>query len=574
MLTVRVTCLRTEGRAREAALAPLILAGQVSPLLSDDGLAALSPEPLLDILPLCILPLFSAPLLKLSESRHVPNTHVLFPVLGPLSRLMSSAAERSVLRLGGADVQRLLLGSHSSSEAGPRPGVVQRFVDQASRLEVEFTQSEASRSEKGSPQLSSAADLTAMWTALKTYLFISVQLFDAVLEGVVTTLPSPVSAFVELPTFTAQWRAGRSVPETTTNIAPYVLELLKMHILGLMKLAFVTFSISNDSDSEQNAASGESSSGSTARQITSYEIYNRFTTYRHAFYGSLEVVKSDSAASTALLSTLMQTVPSMNAGIEHAWHPRAKLSIFFDVAEQLVGSIPHDLLVSTVLPLARPYLTNASYTAPFESAHSCVLAIFEAKRSPVCQELMPFYVESLLSAFPQHMSAEQISHALCTVAGCLSDVDDAEAYWVVDRLEREIKGHEEKQAASRDQGSMDQRRLDLQLCLIDLLPYVNLVLLRSLLATVRAYILEAVATTPSEPARALPAPSETSAAMGSDVNTSSGPQTATSLESEEERGDAREQLCARTFRALNGMDDTARQEGVRWWLENREDFGV
>lgn len=38
--------------------------------------------------------------------------------------------------------------------------------------------------------------------------------------------------------------------------------------------------------------------------------------------------------------------------------------------------------------------------------------------------------------------------------------------------------------------------------------------------------------------------------------------------------DARLHLCEQTFAALAGLDASTREEGVRWWLDERERFGV
>lgn len=224
-------------------------------------------------------------------------------------------------------------------------------------------------------------------------------------------------------------------------------------------------------------------------------------------------------------------------------------------------------------------------------------------------------------AFPQHLSSSQLSHALSTVIACLSDLDDARAYHVIERLEREIGDTSPSAGGSAAQGRRGggaggkrkkgelsfeppaappqtpaqapspaqlageklldtqgdnergaeeaaQRVLQLQLAYIDALPYVNLVLLRSVLSRVRGYILDARAAEGNS--RGLLKDGE----EGKGELDAAQMETQAELGGEEGEGSPHLQLCRRTFKALNGMDDTARQEGVRWWLECREEFGV
>lgn len=596
-----VEAARRADRAREASLVPLLLAGQVAPLLSDSGLTSLSPEAILRLIPLSILPLFSRPLLHLSSNPQElrnPTTHALFPCLGPLSRLLASAAETAVLKMRGNDVQALLLGSADTNSAG----ALSQIVDLATQLERDFASSNyLSAAAAGSE---AEAQLTDTWKSLKSLLFVAVQLFDAVLDALVTTLPSPVTTIHEPAVWVAQWQqqhsqdatSAASLPTTTTNIPPHVLEILKLQVLGLMRLSFVTFSITSG---------GEGSNGSEAlqRAVTSNDIYNRFTTYRHAFYGSLEVIRSDWAAATTLYEELLRASEGLAASSSSApppaWVTRSRLVVLLDSAEQLLVSLPGSILSDSLLPLCRPHLlpsyssSGGADVATFESSHACLLALFEAKRPQrLVKDVMPFYVEALLKGHAQGLitgageaddgdegggqvgQQGQLSHALCTVVACMSDVDDARCYWVVKRLEEEVRARTGKE--------QQRQRLDVQLALVDLLPVVNLVLLRSVLGTVRGYILE------EKPATALLDGEETAEDGSSKAVDVKGKGRASDESSEAvERSDAvaapittppsspaHALLCSRTFNALNSMDDTARQEGVRWWLDHRREFGV
>ncbi|PWN22535.1 hypothetical protein BCV69DRAFT_311333 [Microstroma glucosiphilum] len=617
---------QTQGEAKRAlvqsqSLIPLLLAAQVASSLTEESLNSISAEPVLEVVPDAILSLFPAERLSLSPdsaSRSTPLTHALFPLLGPLSRLVSSAAEKVAETSRAEEVTRLLY-TGSSGEGAGGGGVVSKFVNTASQLHDRFVAAKIGDAVMRDLDEASRTALTDTWSALKSFLFVTIQLFDGVLDGLVEVLPSPVFAVSQYET-----QADLAVSlHPTSNIPLHILQILTLQLQGLMNLSFITFSLTNPA-----GATGQSGEADPS-QITSNEIYERFTTYRHAFYGALEVLKTDKGASTYLVSSLEKELPPLDASIEHAWHPRSKLTLFLDVCEQLVGSLPDEVIEEMVLQRCRPYLRDATYPGPFESAHSCVLAIFEGKKR-VCKALAPFYIECVIESFPQHLSPSQLSHALCTVIACLSDLDDARAYYVVERLEREIgdtspesgsgsgggstvagstrrrKGELrfEPPAASTsppspspaqlagekmltttdgqggnsdDEASSAQRTLQLQLAYIDALPYVNLVLLRSVLSKVRGYILDARAA-------------EGGLGGSEKLETNSGDkreekegeedagQTNSKTEADMEGGEGEAsphlQLCRRTFKALNGMDDTARQEGVRWWLECREEFGV
>ncbi|CAO1636069.1 unnamed protein product [Parajaminaea phylloscopi] len=554
--------------AREASLVPLMLAAQAAPLVSENVLNGLVPEHLLRVVPLSVLPLFEEHNLKFSTSSSPPAspvTHVLFPCLGPLSRLLAVAGAQAALKLRAEDVEAVLLGgaptrpdaarrffrmSTPTSVPRNRDGAITQIVNLAAQLEARFNASGMGHDVSDVPDSGAKASSTEVWTALKSFLFLAVQLFDSVLDSLVSVLPSPITQYPPAAHDSTSEQGPSVLAVATTNIPPHILNILRTQIIGLMKVTFVTFSITRDTGGDD----------AKQHQVTSNEIYNRFTTYRHAFYGSLEVIKADIGASTSLVDSLQRDMDDSSLRLP-LWQEMAKVTVFLDVCEQLVQSLPESLIKSRILSTCRPHLRHDDsqpYSlAPFESAHSCVLAIFDAKRE-VSIDLMPFYVESVLQGFhKRQISAEQMNHALVTVVACLSDVDDARSYWVVERLEKEIREGPQPTVADADGAQTDEQvNLNLQLAVIDLLPMVNLVLLRSMLDTVRKYILEAAEL------------SRFASRHQAQVNHQELDDTS------EEGGSPQERLCARTFKALNRMDNTARQEGVRWWLENRADFGV
>jgi hypothetical protein len=373
------------------SLVPLLLVAQVTSNLTEDSISRINAEPVLEVVPDAILSLFTAERLSLSQDSSAlstPLTHALFPLLGPLSRLVSSAAEK-VAELARPEEATRLLYTGLSGESAQDGGVVSRFVTTASRLHDRFVISKIGDVAVKDLDEASKTALADTWSALKSFLFVTIQLFDGVLDGLVEVLPSPVFAVSRYET-----QADLAVHlRPTSNIPLHILEILTLQLQGLMKLSFITFSPTNPA-----GATGEASAADPS-QITSNEIYERFTTYRHAFYAALEVLKTDSGASVYLVSSLEKELPPLEARIEHAWHARSKLTLFLDVCEQLVGSLPDEMVEGRVLQRCRPYLRDATYPGPFESAHSCVLAIFEGKKR-VCKALAPFYVESVIEVSP------------------------------------------------------------------------------------------------------------------------------------------------------------------------------
>ncbi|CAO1632596.1 unnamed protein product [Sympodiomycopsis kandeliae] len=558
-------------------LGPILLAAQVSPHLSERALSTLKPEPILTLFPRALFPLFQKPYLTISQDLDqitTPQTHVLYPLLGPLSRILAAAGENALLYLSLQDVHRILLGhqpNQSKAQVDGGPGVLKEIFNLAGILHEEFLSNQAMSTSGGSEAL------TNLWTSLKAFLFISIQFFDSLLDGIVEVLPSPVYTLRSEEWYTKekeqhqkqkqkQKASSASAPAAdpllrTSNIPPTLTTILITQIETMMRLGFITFSVTNPAQAPTQVGKGKDSTVATGdndtaaggdtdpTKMTSNDLYDHFSTYRRAFYGSLEVVKSDLGASVELLDNLQAYLPAQGASSlseRSEWLLRAHQTIYLDASEQLISILPSSSISSQIIPYSQPYLLDATYPCLFESSHSCLLSIFETHSSNLCIDLMPYYLECLLKSFPKHLSNHQLSHTLSTIVSCISNIDDAKSYYIVERLEEVIKNPDRKlsfqpylQEEGEHKGEWEETKLQFQLAYIDLLPYVNLVLLRSLLNTIEGWILEAK--------------------QGDQNN---------------EEQSHKAQLCARTFKALGGMDDTARQEGVRWWLDKRESFGV
>lgn len=191
------------------------------------------------------------------------------------------------------------------------------------------------------------------------------------------------------------------------------------------------------------------------------------------------------------------------------------------------------------------------------------------------------------------MTAEQLEHAFTTVTSAVSERSDAITWWILKRLEEEVskarfevlgitspstskneiptsqsiesdyqnqqsEEEEDKEfTSSLQQSSLSpissiptsneakespssstisstlSKHTVLQLLYIAQLPNVNLVLLPSALRKIKEYI-----------------------------------------SSERKGGTERMRLCEKCWDGLGGLDASTREEGTRWWLANREDFGV
>lgn len=85
---------------------------------------------------------------------------------------------------------------------------------------------------------------------------------------------------------------------------------------------------------------------------------------------------------------------------------QSRTTYYFDVLEQLVGQLPDEYIESTVLAYLKPYLEVATQKAPFESAHSVVLAIFSQDKA-VAHQLAPYYTHLLLRVGASHLPEER-----------------------------------------------------------------------------------------------------------------------------------------------------------------------
>ncbi|KAM0787686.1 hypothetical protein ACM66B_003748 [Microbotryomycetes sp. NB124-2] len=324
-----------------------------------------------------------------------------------------------------------------------------------------------------------------------------------------------------------------------------------------------------------------------------------FSAWKGVWSGLMDVVAQGTETS---VEQLMGNLEPARLGQRHdRLVDRSEATFYLNASEQLMAKIGDRYAESIVLRCAYPYLEEARYRDTFESAHSVLLAVFATNKRCATQ-VAPWYSKLLLKACPSLMSASQLRLAYTTMIRCVSLSDDALAWYCIEQLIAAIEripvstslslhsspvnvlGQNKTQASPpqdidnpnlppgsqpRDYDAESQHpRLDeasnfspleqtclkssrgaLLLSLIDQTTSVNLVLLTSLLDNVwRLVKLEH---------------------GGLDQTTRVG-------EEANERGmSTREAFVNILFQRLGeGLDATKRAQGIKYWLERRDEFAV
>ncbi|EST05179.1 hypothetical protein PSEUBRA_005442 [Kalmanozyma brasiliensis GHG001] len=574
---------------------PLYMAAQLAPFVPDRKIHALDPVQLTSATSDAILSLFEGPdrtsfLSFLAQDVHTQTCgsdeqvqitvdasgdtakvlqsildSTLFPLLGPLSKLMSRALAKAVTSLTPDELSSLLLGTADTAlvpqggEAEFFPLLV-RMSRLSSRLEASWLDSPLVGATEDQIVDSSRALTKQLWSVFKTLLFSYTMVFDSMMDALVDMCPSPTltippTVISETEALVDSSLASRRWPYASTSNLPAPYLLIVQHVLATYShLYWITSTFGSDG----------------------------FDVYRKVFYSALDVIGRDGEACIQLLELI--SPPSIVTGdVEGNTAKRSATTYFLNVAEQLIPVLPDAFIESLILPLCRPYLEDTRFSDTFESAHSVVLALYSAHKRCIL-DLAPFYVRLLIDSFPARLTAAQFEYAMSTVVAAISDRSDSVAWWVMRQIAEEVdherlsaptatmggkiiqsggfaessgatkadlveatensdSAHPGDAPASTDttttpthegEGEYD-RQTHLQLCLISCVPGVNLVLLRSALRLVEAYIVQ---------------------------------------HRNAEGGGERIALCQKTFDALQGLNAATREEGLRWWLDNRARFGV
>ncbi|TKY89262.1 hypothetical protein EX895_001793 [Sporisorium graminicola] len=572
---------------------PLYMAAQLAPFVPDRKIHALDPIQLTSATSDAILSLFEGPhrssfLSSLAQDVHTqtcgdesdprilvdPNgatgkilqgvmESTLFPLLGPLSKLMSRALAKAVTSLTPEELSALLLGTtdaalvQQSGEIEFFPMLV-RMSRLSSHLEASWLSSPLAGANEDQIVEASRQLTKQLWTSFKTLLFSYTMVFDSMMDALVDMCPSPTLT-VPPPTMGAEGDADRKWPRASTSNLPVPYLVIVQHVLATYShLYWITSTFGSDG----------------------------FDVYRKVFYSALDVIGRDGEACIQLLELIAPITGAGDAdGLEMNTAKRSATTYFLNVAEQLIRVLPDQVVEELVLPVCRPYLENTRFSDTFESAHSVVLAMYASHKRCILN-LAPFYVDLVLASFPTRLNSVQLEYALSTVVGAISDRSDSVAWWVITRIAEEIDrerlsakdGSKEAgiqaggfaegssgvtkadldsatassdsvhpsaatTSAERDGGDTHDRLTHLQMCLIACIPSVNLVLLRSALSKVESFIL-------------LHKQRELSGLDAAGAQSS------------------RLALCQKTFDAIQALNAATREEGLRWWLDQRARFGV
>ncbi|UZJ55456.1 hypothetical protein CBS101457_004776 [Exobasidium rhododendri] len=496
----------------------LYLAAQAAPFVPSKKLAALPGNVLISVLSDSMLRLFeeskvldsireditqndAGQLLLKADSPTASNTaafasNPLYSLMGPLSRILSLALSNVTRTMQPLQVQEMLI------EKG---GLLARMQKLAHQWQTKWLSCRLAGASEEDIDAASKSQVTQLWGAFKTLLFSYTMIFDALMEAIVDSCPSPTITLKPTPESISS-SSGRWPPSTISNIPATYLLLTKTILLTYSHLSWIT-----------------STFGSTA-----------FDAFRRVFYEALEVLVRDEQACVNLVELLAPE--RTDSSLQDNRGRRAAVTYYFDVVEQSMVALPDEMVVNDILPFVEEYLGHAEHQDSFESSHSVVLSIFATQKSCVC-ELTPYYIDLLLQNFPKHLQEDQLLHTYSTVINATSDKSDTVTWYSLEVLWKEIEDERRrisKEGKDTEKGTESAtRRRQLSYVYVAQIPNINLVLLRSLLAKVKSLILQ-----------------------------------------EEASSEERSLMCGKVFDCMGELDASTREEGLRWWLEERKAFGV
>ncbi|KAN0064886.1 hypothetical protein ACQY0O_001943 [Thecaphora frezii] len=579
---------------------PLFLAAQLASLIPDAKLQALDTEQLAQITSEAILSLFEADgsaqscfMSSLAQDSYLSEeggqVHLkadsatvrrvqsmaqttLFASLGPLSKLLSRALAREATAKDPDSLARLLLdGPEGRDEAQLRCSepLLRRMDRLAKELEIQWLSSPLAGMPESGIAEASRPYTAQLWTMFKTLLFSYTMAFDSLLDAVLDMCPSPTVTYPPAARDGSSSGEGdpgasgrRWPPALTSNLPPAYIRTVQSILETFSHLYWITSTFGPQG----------------------------FDVYRKVFYSALDVLGRDGEGSVTLLERI-QPVVSASQQTEGNAARRSPSTYFFDVAEQLLVVVPDEVIEQLLLPACRPYLEDTRFKETFESAHSVALAVY-THRKRCMFALAPFYSDLLLRSFPDRLDATQLEYAVTTVVTALAERSDSLCWWVVERVAQEVEEERKRQcgkaseqtiavaeakavdpateptrdevlnsSSSSDSASTPPRASDndgaethrtgseaqehpqpyprlvtLELVLIACVPCVNLVLLRSLLAKVESVILQH------------------------------------QRRQHQQGGGYKQVVCEKTFEALQALNAATREEGVRWWLDNKARF--
>ncbi|KAI5476400.1 peroxisomal membrane protein [Pseudohyphozyma bogoriensis] len=294
-----------------------------------------------------------------------------------------------------------------------------------------------------------------------------------------------------------------------------------------------------------------------------------FGAWKGVYVGFLEIRREGGVEE---VERFMRNIRPERIGVLHEREvERSTATFYLNTAESLMKELSNEYVEEQVLQCCKPYFESSTHRDTFEAAHSVLLAIFSNEKK-CANDIAPWYTSLLLKAYPTLMSTSQLRLAFTTLIRCVSNSDDALAWYLILQIIAALEvlptsssppptpssseidaslaaDHQTATAPKRDFDDHPTRldeaahlsplettvlalpRGHLLLTLIDQSSSVNLVLLRSLLEKVWELV------------------------------------------KGEGDKDAREALVRVVFGVLGeGLDSTKREEGVRWWMERGEEL--
>ncbi|KAK3985550.1 putative PEX8 peroxisomal biogenesis factor 8 [Cladorrhinum sp. PSN332] len=159
--------------------------------------------------------------------------------------------------------------------------------------------------------------------------------------------------------------------------------------------------------------------------ISSRNGSDAFQVYSFVYLTSLDILSRYASASTIFLQETKSLTPP---GVIPSHPINRTLDLFYlNVAEHLPLHLSPEACDALIIQPATTYLThNVSPLSPrmtelFESAHSAVLSVLSCPHNAsITANVVPFYAETLLTSFPNHISPRQFRVAFKTVMQILS----------------------------------------------------------------------------------------------------------------------------------------------------------
>ena len=249
------------------------------------------------------------------------TTDPLYPWLGPLSRLLAIALSQATLQLAPVDLASATLQTPleaTTSAFFPRIRALSRDMETA-WLASPLAGADESQIAKESQELTKK-----LWNVFKSFIFSSTMAFDSLIESLIDMCPSPTITVPADPS-RKSGLTGKWPPVSSSNLPPQYLKVVQSILQTYGHLYWIVGNF---------GAAG-------------------FTAYTRVFYSSLDILGRDAEQCVALLE-MTEPASSQDGKLVMNDARRSGVTYFFDVAEQLAGSLPDDLIEARLLPSCRP----------------------------------------------------------------------------------------------------------------------------------------------------------------------------------------------------------------------------